>query len=108
MSRVSRLLNTAREVWRPTRAPDGGGGWETTMVQVGTVRTRLSQPSARERVVADQSQSRLTHVAYLEPGADVQREDELRGGPQPLRVLALFEPSEPGTYLRADCEAMQP
>ncbi|MDG9705547.1 phage head closure protein [Streptomyces sp. DH37] len=108
MSRVGRLLNTSVEVWRATRTPDGMGGWEETWAQTGTVRARLSQPSARERVTADQSQSHLTHVVYLDPGADVRRGDELRQPGRVLDVLAVFEPSVPGTYLRADCEARQP
>lgn len=108
MSRLSHLLNRRIEVWRPVRVDDGMGGWEETWTQVGTVRTRVSQPSATERVVADQSQARLTHVVYLEAAADVRRGDELRDGTRVFTVLATFEPSVSGTYLRADCEARQP
>lgn len=108
MTRIARLLNAQAEVWRKTRTPDGMGGWQETWASIGTVRARFSQPSARERVAADQSQARLTHVVYLPTDADVQRGDELRQGPRTFEVLATFEPSAPGTYLRADCEARQP
>jgi head-tail adaptor len=110
MSRVARLLNQRLEVWRRSRVSDGGGGWAETWAQVGgtPVRARLSQPSARERVIADAAQARLTHVVYLVPDADVRRGDELRLGARVFEVLATFEPSVPGTYLRADCEARQP
>lgn len=108
MSRVTRLLNTSVEVWRTIRTPDGGGGWDETETLVSTVRARLSQPSARERLIADQAQARLTHVVYLEDTADVRRNDELRRQGRVFTVVSVFEPSEPGTYLRADCYAQQP
>lgn len=108
MSRVSHLLNSSAELWRYSRASDGMGGWVQTWVKVADVRARFSQPSARDRVLADQSQSRLTHVVYLNDTQDVRREDELRRNGVMFKVLAVFEPSEPGTYLRADCEARQP
>jgi len=108
VSRVARLLNRQVAVWRVVRVDDGMGGWEETWDQVGTVRARFSQPSATERVLADQSQARLTHIVYLLADADVRRGDEIRDGSRVFEVLATFEPSEPGTYLRADCRARQP
>ncbi|MEE1835758.1 phage head closure protein [Streptomyces sp. SP17KL33] len=94
-------------MWRYTRAADGIGGWSQTWAQTGTERARFSQPSAQERVTADQSGARLTHVVYLLPTADVRRGDELRMSGRVFEVLAVFEPSAPNTYLRADCEARQ-
>jgi len=108
MSRATRLLNTDVEIWRYSRVPDGGGGWEETWALLATVRARLSQPSAAERQVADQAQGWLTHVAYLESGADVRRGDEIRQAGLTLEVIATFEPSVPGTYRRANCTAQQP
>lgn len=105
---VARLLNRRVTVWRRSRVDDGMGGGIDTWVQVGTVRARFSQPSARERVAADQSEARLSHVVYMLPDADVRRGDELRDGNRIFDVLATFEPSSAGTYLRADCEARQP
>jgi head-tail adaptor len=83
------------------------GGWEETWAQVSTVRARLSQPSATERTLADQSGATLSHVVYLAADADVRRGDELRQPGRAFKVLAVFEPSEPGTYLRANCEVRQ-
>lgn len=109
MSRASRLLNSTAEHWRRTRTDDGGGGWETAWTLQGTRRARLSQPSAADRhAQADQAVTRMTHVVYLEPGSDVRPEDELRQTGTTLVVLAVYEPSVPGTYLRADCTARQP
>lgn len=102
------MLNTTVEIWRETTVPDGGGGQTTSRNQVGAVRARLSQPSARERQAADQAGAELTHIVYLAPGEDVRRRDELRRDGQVLTVNAVFEPSVPGTYLRADCTARQP
>lgn len=103
-----RLLNTSAAVWRFAKVPDPMGGYAETWTQVGTVRARFSQPSAAERVAAAQSEAKLTHVVYLRPGADVRRGDQLRLPGRSFDVLAVFEPSEPGTYLRADCDAHQP
>ncbi|MFH8369194.1 head-tail adaptor protein [Streptomyces sp. NPDC018031] len=109
MTRIGRLLNASVEVWRAELTDDGGGGQAETWSLVSAQRARLSQPSARERTAADQAGARLTHVVYLPAAADVRREDELRlGDGRVLDVLAVFEPSEPGTYLRADCHARQP
>lgn len=108
MSRVSHLLNARAELWRYSRVSDGMGGWQQAWAQISIVRARFSQPSARERVLADQSQARLTHVVHAEPDSGMRRDDELRRDGQVFKVLALYEPSEPGTYLRADCEARQP
>jgi head-tail adaptor len=109
VSRVSRLLNSSAEVWRSARTADGIGGWAEGWAQVGVkpVRARFSQPSAAERLVNDRLEARMTHVVYLIPGTDVRRLDELRTPGRTFRVLAVYEPSVPGTYLRADCEAHQ-
>lgn len=108
MSRVSKLLNASVEVWRQTLTADGMGGWIQAWSQVSTERARLSQPSSTERVIASSSESQLTHVVYLRDGADVRREDELRQAGSVFRVIAVYEPSVPGTYTRADCEGRQP
>lgn len=107
MSRIARLLNARAEVWRQSRVSDGMGGWVTTWAKTSDVRARFSQPSATERVVADQNGAELSHVVYLRPDDDVRRDDELRRGADVFEVLAVFEPSEPGTYLRADCKRRQ-
>jgi head-tail adaptor len=105
---IARLLNASAEVWRATRTSDGMGGWVGGWTKVGSVRARFSQPSATERVQGAQNGADLSHVVYLMPTADVRRDDELRMGSRVFEVLATFEPSEPGTYLRADCKLRQP
>ncbi|WP_431950477.1 phage head closure protein [Actinacidiphila sp. bgisy167] len=107
MSRVSRLLNGSAEVWRYTRTADGMGGWMEAWARVATVRARFSQPSATERTVAAQSGSELSHVVFLPAAADVLRGDELRQDGRVFDVTATYEPSVPGTYLRADCVVRQ-
>jgi head-tail adaptor len=109
VSRVGRLLNRTVPVWRASTVDDGGGGQETTWAQVATVRARRSQPTARERQAADQAEARLDETWYFHPTADVRRGDELRPpGRGVAEVFAVFEPSEDGTYLRADCTVRQP
>lgn len=107
MSRVGRLLNTSVPVWRATLVDDGGGGQATEWVQAGMLRARRSQPSARERTAADQRGADLDETWYFAADADVRRDDELRPAGRVLRVIAVFQPSVPGTYLRADCTMRQ-
>ncbi|MFJ6659708.1 head-tail adaptor protein [Streptomyces sp. NPDC091377] len=108
MSRAGRLLNTSVPVWREVLTDDGGGGQGSAWILTATVRARRSQPTARERQAADQAQARLDETWYFHPGTDVRRGDELRPEGRVVKVFATFEPSEPGTYLRADCTARQP
>ena len=90
-------------VWRTTTTDDGAGGQESTRGQVGSLRARVAQPSAAERVAAMQAGSVLTMPVYLQPDADVRRGDDLIGAGETYRVKATFRPSEP-VYLRADAE----
>jgi hypothetical protein len=111
VSRITRLLNSTAEVWRATVTEDEGGGYAETWALASTVRCRFSQPPPTERRLADQAdqpRTELSHTAYLEPDADVRHGDELRRAGRTYDVRAVYEPSEPGTYLRADCYARQP
>jgi head-tail adaptor len=107
MSRVGHLLNSSAEVWRQLRSDDGMGGWNLDWASIGAVRARFSQPSAAERVIAAQNGADLSHVVYLAGSADVRRGDELRRGSEVFEVRATYQPSMPGTYLRADCMLRQ-
>ncbi len=95
MSRIGRYLNRQLEVYRTVTVPDGSGGQETVLVLQGTVRAKVDQPSAQERLVAAQAGSKHSHDIWLLPTADVQRGDELRGGAQVFRVLSVVQPSRP-------------
>ncbi|WP_017601648.1 head-tail adaptor protein, partial [Nocardiopsis lucentensis] len=97
---TGRLLNTSVEVWRVALADDGGGGQVETWTSLGDQRARLSQPSSSQREVGEQEGANMTHVAYLSPGADVRRGDQLRRPDLVLEVVAVFTPSVRGTYLR--------
>lgn len=100
---IGEALNRELAVWRRTFASDGSGGRTSVWGQLGTVRARVSQPSAVERIVAAQAGAALITPIYLLPEADVARGDELRGDGQVFEVQAVFHPSEP-VYRRADCE----
>ncbi len=103
---VGRRLNRVLEVWRPGTAPDSAGGHITTLVQAGTVRAKVDQPSASDQREAGQNSSQHTRAVYLLPGADVRRGDELRGGGQALTVHHVYGPSD-ANYRRADCQETQ-
>lgn len=107
MSRVARLLNSTAEIWAELRTTDGMGGFTAAWSQLGTARARFSQPSATERVVAQANGVDLDTVVYLRSDADVQRGYQLRRGSAVYEVRAVYQPSEPNTYLRADCRLRQ-
>ncbi|MGK5529359.1 phage head closure protein [Streptomyces sp. URMC 129] len=95
---VGHLLNRELQVWRPVTAPDGAGGYTTTLVQQpGTVWAKVDQPSDSEQMVAAQARSEHDHDIYLLPDADVRRGDELRDPDtgEKWRVLAVVRPSAP-------------
>jgi head-tail adaptor len=103
---ANRLLNSSVTIWRVSAVPDGSGGEVTSLAQVGTSRAMISQPSASERMLADQGQSLHSHNVHLPPTVNVRRGDQIRHGAQSFRVLAVFTPSRP-IYLRADVELIQ-
>lgn len=95
-------------VWRPTATVDEGGGREVVLAQVGTVRAKVSQPSAAEQIEAAQAGSAMTMIVHMTPDTDVRRGDELRRSDgDKLRVRYTIHASR-RTYLRADCEQIQP
>lgn len=108
---IGRYLNRQLEVWRPQTAEDGSGGQDVTLVEVGSVRAKVDQPSPTERMVAAQTTSRHSHDIFLLPRADVRRGDELRGTDalgtaQVFRVQAIVQPSTP-VYSKALVELIQ-
>lgn len=103
---IGHLLNRVLEVWRPQTSDDGAGGQQVTLVRADDVRAKVDQPSASERRTAAQWGSQHSHNVYLLPTADVRRGDELRGGGQAFRVLAVAEPSSP-RYHKAEAELIQ-
>ena len=107
MTRLARLLNAQLEHWREGLVPDGMGGQTRTWGPIGSVRCRVSQPGATERVVAEANGADLSHVVFLLPTSDVRRGDQLRDSGRIFEVKATYEPSVPGTYLRADCRVRQ-
>jgi SPP1 family predicted phage head-tail adaptor len=100
-------LREKLEVWRLTDTPDGQGGWTTAYAKAGTVRAKVSQPTAAEQIEAQRAGSTMASIVHLLPTVDVRRGDELRrpDGDR-LRVKYTIHPSEP-VYLRADCEQLQ-
>lgn len=104
---ITHLLNRTLEVWRTSRVPDGLGGWTTTKVrQPDDVAAKVDQPTASERMLAQQAGSEHSHNVYLLSTAAVLRGDELRGEGQEFRVLAVVEPSGP-VYRKAECQLIQ-
>lgn len=105
---IGNLLNRSVEVYREQRSPDGAGGSVASWEHVATVRARVSQPTAAERVAAQQAGSELSARVYLDAHTDVRRGDEVRtpSGTEVYRVVSLARPSI-AAYLAADCERVQ-
>lgn len=104
---VGRWLNRTLQVWRPVTVDDGYGGQETTLVrQEDDVRGKVDQPSASDRMLAQQAGAEHTHDVFLLPAADVARGDELHGGGQVLKVTSVVEPSST-RYRKAECKLIE-
>lgn len=103
---ITHLLNRVLEVWRETAVDDGMGGQEVTLVRQADVLAKVDQPSASDRLLAQQAGASHTHDIYLQPDADVQRGDELRGDGQVFRVDSVVMPSSP-VYRTAEAELIQ-
>ncbi|MFD4320112.1 phage head closure protein [Streptomyces sp. NPDC058548] len=103
---IGRRLNRTLEVWRETFTDDGYGGQESTWVRAGEVRGKVDQPSASDRMLAQQAGAEHTHDVFLLPTADVARGDELRGGGQVLDVRFVVEPSST-RYRKAECRLIE-
>jgi SPP1 family predicted phage head-tail adaptor len=95
------------DVWRPTAVVDEGGGRSEELAPAGTVRAKVSQPTAAEQIEAAQAGTSMTMIVHMSPDVDVRRGDELhRTDGDVLRVKYTIHASR-RTYLRADCEQVQ-
>lgn len=104
---IGHLFNVTLTVYRGATTEDGRGGRTTAMASHGTIRAKVDQPSAAERMAAGQEGAKLSHVVRTRYGADVKRGDELdTGEPRRLRVVAVIHDSH-RTYSRLECEVVQ-
>lgn len=104
---IGHLLNTTLTVYRAAYVADGRGGRTRSTNEQGTVRAKVDQPSAAERMVAGQMGAALDYVVHVANSADVQRGDELdEGGTRRLRVRSVVQDSH-ATYKRLECEVIE-
>lgn len=116
---IRHLLNMSVDIYRATPSDDGQGGTTRALTQVGTVRARVSQPTATERAVAAQMGAVVQHVVHVAYTTDVERGDEIDTGaypygassygvgPRRLRVQSVVSDSS-ATYKRLECQVIQP
>ncbi len=107
MRSIRPLLNHTFTLYRPEREPDGQGGWRQALVEVGELCGRLRPASGAERTVAAQEQRQISHVLYVEGGADVRRGDVVVGAGVEVLVQGVREPSRAGHHLEIDCLEVQ-
>lgn len=104
---IGPLLNEVLTVYRATFEDDGRGGRTKTVAVWGTVRARISQPTAEERTVAAQEGATLDAIVHVPYGSGVERGDEIEDvGPRHLRVLSAVHDSS-RTYDRLMCQVIQ-
>lgn len=88
-------------VKRPTKTPDGSGGFTTVWNTAATTSGRVFTDSRllQEKVVADAVSSRLSYTVALPSGTDVRRTDRLLVGPRILEVVVAIQESIQGATL---------
>lgn len=110
---IEHLMTQTLSLYRPTDVEDEGGGQVETLVQIGTIRAKVNQPTPEEVQAAGTWGAQLSHVVHTPVHNDVRRGDEL-GGETPsevlpgfrLRVISVVSDSHQ-TYRRLLCEVTQ-
>ena len=70
-------LNRSVAVKRKTYTKDDQGGFTHTWTASSTVRGRIRPAGNSERTIGNREQVQVTHIAYFDPGSDVQFGDQL-------------------------------
>jgi hypothetical protein len=107
---ITHLLNRTALVRRASRVSDGKGGWTASPVPwpiVATVPFRVQAASANERAIAQQQQTRVTHVGYCDPGLMFKRDDQIEVDGLAYRVTGQLPVSIPGRYQKVQLEEIQ-
>lgn len=89
------------EVLRPTRTPDGQGGFVRSYEVGSTVRGRIRPLRVTERLMAGRETVPTTHLAYLPPDTDIHAEDRVRYAGQDYRVTGVLKPGGTEHHLTA-------
>lgn len=99
-------LNQTAQQFRPTRTPNGAGGWTTSLVPVGQVRCRVRSWTTEEELIARQQGVRVSHIMYIDAGTDVRRDDVFEIGSWSAAVQSVRTPST-RHHLMVDLEERQ-
>jgi len=98
------------EIKRAARTSDGQGGFVEGLTTIATERGHLRPASSTEIVRANQSKGRVTHVAYIRAGSDVEFGDHLEVS-NPLLELEVTGVRRPANsqnaQLEIDCKAVK-
>jgi SPP1 family predicted phage head-tail adaptor len=104
------LMNRTVTIKRKSRTKDGQGGFTFAWATSSTVQGRIRPAKSGERVVAGREQAQITHVAYFDPGTDVQFGDQLvSSAPTALTVyvVGVREPGGINHHFEVDCNNEQ-
>lgn len=103
MKNIASFLNNTFAVYRTVRTDDGQGGHNEALAHVGDIAGRLRPMSASERVDAEQTNVKMSHVLYCAATSDIARGDTVVGAGADLKVVAVREPSYAGHHYQVDC-----
>lgn len=110
MSGIERFFNQTLTSQRLGRVRDGAGGWTETLAPLITTPTACSSRPAgqKEQTIAQQLQAVVSHVVYVVPPLDVQRDDVLTlSGGLTGRVIAVMNPGGLDRHWEVLLEAVQ-
>jgi len=105
MTMVNHLLNRRLEGFRPELVDDGAGGQTSVLAFFANLDAMVQQPSANERMTADQWESRHTHNLFFDSNQLISRNDHFQGLDengelQQFRVMSVVRSSRPEVYTK--------
>ena len=103
---ADRIPNLSRRLVleAPLRVADGGGGWQVTWQELGTVWAEVAPRRARERVSGARESARVTHRVTIRssPVGSARRpapEQRFRQGARVFAIHGVAEADHRGAYL---------
>lgn len=104
---VSERLLRTWQVEAPARVADGRGGWIDTWQHVGQIRAVVAALSAREQVIAQQLQRKVTHRIYVavRDGVVPRPGWRVAYGDGHLYIIGVYDPDGTGRVLVCEAEA---
>jgi len=101
------LLNNSFNIYRKTSTSDGQGGWNESLVLLGSTEGRIRPANSNERVTAQGEEQKITHVLYVKGYVDISKGDVIVCGDLQVRILGVRDPSYAHEHLEIDAYEIQ-